>query len=51
MRRSMRRLGPVLRDAWRLSLPYFKSEEKLAANALLFSIIALNLAIRSKAAV
>jgi vitamin B12/bleomycin/antimicrobial peptide transport system ATP-binding/permease protein len=44
MRRSMRRLGPVLKDAWRLSLPYFKSEEKLAANALLFSIIALNLA-------
>src|ERR1700712_2191844 len=40
----MRRLGPVLKDAWRLSLPYFKSEEKWVANALLLSIIALNLA-------
>jgi putative ATP-binding cassette transporter len=44
MRQSMRRLGPVLKDAWRLSLPYFKSEEKWVANALLLSIIALNLA-------
>ncbi len=39
----MRRLGPVLGDAWRLALPYFRSEEKWSARLLLVSIIALNL--------
>ncbi len=39
----MRPLGPVLSDAWRLALPYFRSEEKWAACGLLASIIALNL--------
>lgn len=39
----MRSLGPFLGDAWRLALPYFRSEEKWSARALLVSIIALNL--------
>lgn len=39
----MRPLGPVLRDAWRLALPYYRSEEKWSALLLLASIIALNL--------
>ncbi len=39
----MRTLGPVLSDAWRLALPYFRSEEKWAARGLLVLIIALNL--------
>jgi vitamin B12/bleomycin/antimicrobial peptide transport system ATP-binding/permease protein len=39
----MRGLGPFLRDAWRLALPYFRSEERWPARALLASIIALNL--------
>ena len=39
----MRALGPVLGDAWRLALPYFRSEEKWAARGLLLLIIALNL--------
>ena len=39
----MQALGPVLGDAWRLALPYFRSEEKWAARGLLASIIALNL--------
>ncbi len=39
----MQSLGPVLGDAWRLALPYFRSEEKWSARALLVSIIALNL--------
>ena len=39
----MRGLGPFLRSAWRLSLPYFRSEEKWSARGLLASIIALNL--------
>lgn len=33
-----------LARAWALSLPYFKSEEKWKARALLASIIGLNLA-------
>lgn len=32
-----------LREAWRLTLPYFRSEEKLAACALLAAVVALNL--------
>lgn len=39
----MQALGPVLGDAWRLALPYFRSEEKWAARGLLASIITLNL--------
>ena len=39
----MRSLGPFLGDAWRLALPYFRSEEKWSARALLVSIISLNL--------
>ena len=39
----MQALGPVLGDAWRLALPYFRSEEKWAARGLLASIIVLNL--------
>jgi putative ATP-binding cassette transporter len=41
----MRGLGPFLKDAWRLSRPYFVSEEKWSAWGLLVSIIFLNLAI------
>src|SRR4051812_43491824 len=40
----MRALCPFLRDAWRLALPYFRSEERWPARALLGAIIALNLA-------
>ncbi len=39
----MRGLGPFLRSAWRLALPYFRSEEKWSARLLLASIVALNL--------
>jgi putative ATP-binding cassette transporter len=45
MRRAMRRMGPVLRDAWMLSVPYFRSEEKWSAITLLVATIALNLAL------
>ena len=45
MRRAMRRMGPVLRDAWMLSVPYFRSEEKWIAITLLVSTIALNLSL------
>ncbi len=41
----MRTLGPVLGDAWRLALPYFRSEEKWSARLLLLSIVALNLSL------
>jgi putative ATP-binding cassette transporter len=43
MRRAMRQIGPVLRDAWMLTVPYFRSEEKWSAIALLVATIALNL--------
>ena len=39
----MRGLGPFLRDAWRLALPYFRSEQRWFAGLLLGSIVALNL--------
>ena len=39
----MRGLGPFLRDAWLLSRPYFRSEERWSARGLLAVIIALNL--------
>ena len=37
----MRALGPFLRSAWRLAVPYFRSEEKWSARGLLFVIIAI----------
>ncbi len=42
--RIMRGLGPFLKDAWRLALPYFRSEERWSARGLLAAVIALNLA-------
>ncbi|MGH7056679.1 MAG: ABC transporter ATP-binding protein/permease [Acetobacteraceae bacterium] len=39
----MRGLGSFIKVAWRLSRPYFSSEEKWSARLLLASIIALNL--------
>ncbi len=39
----MRGLGPFLNDTWRLVRPYFWSDEKWSARALLLSIVALNL--------
>jgi putative ATP-binding cassette transporter len=45
MRRAMRQMGPVLRDAWMLSIPYFRSEEKWIAITLLVATIALNLSL------
>jgi putative ATP-binding cassette transporter len=41
----MRGLGPFLKDAWRLSRPYYVSEEKWSAWGLLLAIIALNLSL------
>lgn len=37
-------LGAVLRDAWRLTAPYFRSEERWSARLLLLTIIAMNFA-------
>jgi putative ATP-binding cassette transporter len=40
----MRGIGPFLKDAWRLTRPYFMtSEEKWSARGLLLAIIAMNL--------
>lgn len=39
----MRNTGALLRDAWRLGIPYFKSEERWTARLLLFVVLALNL--------
>ena len=39
----MRALGGVLRDAWRLSAPYYRSEERWRAWLLLGSIIGMSL--------
>ena len=39
----MKSIGSFLRDVWRLSRPYFRSEEKWSAWVLLISIILLNL--------
>ena len=41
----MRELKPFLRDAWRLALPYFRSEERWSARGLLGIIIVMNLAL------
>jgi len=40
----MRGVVPFLKDAWRLAVPYFRSEERLMARLLLGVIIAMNLA-------
>lgn len=45
MRRAMSRIGPILRDAWFLSAPYFRSEEKWSAITLLVTTVLLNLAL------
>ena len=39
------RSGPFLRDAWRLTRPYYVSEEKWSARGLLLTIILLNLSL------
>ncbi|MSP05012.1 MAG: ABC transporter ATP-binding protein/permease [Acetobacteraceae bacterium] len=39
----MRGLDSFLKDAWRLAAPYYRSEEKVVAWALLLAVIALNL--------
>ncbi len=39
----MRSLGSFLRDVWRLTRPYFRSEEKWSAWGLLLSVLALTL--------
>ena len=41
----MRALLPFLKDAWRLALPYFRSEERWSARGLLGTIIVMNLAL------
>ncbi len=41
----MQALKSVLADAWRLAIPYFRSEERWSARLLLASIIALNLSL------
>ncbi|MGE0222171.1 MAG: ABC transporter ATP-binding protein/permease [Acetobacteraceae bacterium] len=41
----MRSLGPFLKDAWWLAKPYFKSEEKRSAWALLSAVLVLRLSL------
>ena len=41
----MRGFLPFLKDAWRLALPYFRSEERWSARGLLGIIIVMNLAL------
>lgn len=45
MRRALSRVGPVLRDAWYLSSPYFRSEERWIALAMLGATVVLNLSL------
>lgn len=45
MRRALSRVGPVLRDAWYLSSPYFRSEERWVALAMLAAVVVLNLSL------
>ncbi len=40
-----RELGSFLRDAWRLAVPYFQSEQKWSARGLLLVIIVMNLSL------
>lgn len=39
----MRRMGVLIRDAWRLGVPFFNSEERWTARLLLVVVLALNL--------
>jgi putative ATP-binding cassette transporter len=41
----MRRIGPFLRDAWRLARPYWSSEDRWRARGLLAVVVALNLSL------
>lgn len=41
----MRGVLPFLKDVWRLSLPYFRSEERWSARGLLALIVAMNLSL------
>ena len=41
----MQRIGPFLRAAWRLALPYWQSEERWRARLLLGVVVALNLSL------
>ncbi len=41
----MRGLGPFLKDAWMLTKPYFRSEEKWSAWLLLGTVVALSLSL------
>lgn len=41
----MRRLGRLMRDAWSLTGPYWRSEERYRAGSLLIAIVVLNLAL------
>jgi putative ATP-binding cassette transporter len=45
MRRALYKIGPILRDAWYLSAPYFRSEERWTAIALLAATVILNLSL------
>jgi putative ATP-binding cassette transporter len=44
----MRGLKPFLKGAWRLALPYFRSEERWFAIGLLGVIIVMNLALENR---
>ena len=41
----MRALGPFLRDAWALARPYWSSEDRWKARALLAAVVVLNLSL------
>src|SRR2546421_4388400 len=41
----MARLNRLLRDAWALAVPYWRSEDRWAARALLLVVVVLNLGI------
>lgn len=45
MRRALHKIGPILRDAWYLSAPYFRSEERWIALTLLAATVILNLSL------
>jgi vitamin B12/bleomycin/antimicrobial peptide transport system ATP-binding/permease protein len=44
-REGAQSLGAVLRDAWRLTKPYFNSEERWSARLLLLAVVVLNLSL------
>ena len=41
----MKNIRPTLATVWRISVPYFRSEDKWAGRALLAAVIAIELAI------